>query len=197
MLDWLYYLLLLAISLVGLFLNILGLPGLWLMVASAAGYALLTNAQYMGWPTLVTLVVLGAVAELLEFVAGAAGSKAAGGRTRGMIGAIVGAIFGGLFLSIIPIPVISTILGACLGAFIGAAVMELWDRDFRHAISVGLGAARGRFMGILVKGAVGVVMLVVILIAGLPVGRPVPAPAPAPPTTSTPIPGSAEPTTSQ
>ncbi|WP_428939786.1 DUF456 domain-containing protein [Fontivita pretiosa] len=197
MLDWLYYLLLLAVSLVGLFLNILGLPGLWLMVASAAGYALLTDAQYMGWPTLITLVVLAAIAELLEFVAGAAGSKAAGGRTRGMIGAIVGAILGGIFLSIIPIPVISTILGACLGAFIGAAVMELSDRDFRHAITVGVGAAKGRFMGILVKGAVGVVMLAVILFAGLPVGGPVAGPTPAAPSTSSLVPGLTEPTPSQ
>ena len=37
-LDWLYYILLLIFCVVGLFLNILGLPGLWLMVAAYGAY---------------------------------------------------------------------------------------------------------------------------------------------------------------
>jgi uncharacterized protein YqgC (DUF456 family) len=171
MLDWLYYLALFIVALTGLFLNILGLPGLWLMVAAMGGYAWATGwDHYVGWPSMSTLIVLGLIAEGLEFAAGAAGSKAAGGRMRGMIGAVIGALLGGVFLSFIPVPVVSTIVGACLGAFIGAAVMELTDKDFVHAMRVGVGAAKGRFMGIVVKLAVGIVMLLVMMIAALPVG---------------------------
>lgn len=177
-LVWVYYISLVVLSIVGLFLNILGLPGLWLLVTAAAAFAWATGWDvYVGWPSLVTLVVLGLIAELLEFLAGAAGSKAAGGRTRGMIGAVVGALIGGILFSFVPVPIIATIVGACLGAFVGAAGMELSDKDFRHAMKVGYGAAKGRLLGIVVKTAVGVVMLLVVMIAALPIGGAVPAPS--------------------
>lgn len=170
MLPWLYYVLLLLLSVTGLFLNILGLPGLWLMVGSIAGYAWLTTwNHFVGWPSVGTLIVLGLIAELAEFLAGAAGSKAAGGRKRGMVGAVAGALIGGLAFSFIPVPVVATIVGACFGAFIGAALLELTDRDFRHALRVGMGAAKGRFIGIVIKTAIGVVMLLIILVAAIPI----------------------------
>ena len=178
--HWLYYILLLIVAITGLFLNIVGLPGLWLMVGAMAAFAWATEwNHYVGWPSMITLIVLGLLAEVLEFAAGAAGSKAAGGRTRGMIGAVVGALLGGFFLSFIPVPIVSTIVGACLGAFIGAAVMELTDKDFVHAMRVGVGAAKGRFMGIVIKLAFVVMMLIVVMLAALPIGgaaRPLPAP---------------------
>jgi uncharacterized protein YqgC (DUF456 family) len=169
--DIIYYLLLFFVLLIGLLVNILGLPGLWLMVAGYGAYALATGwDRYVGWPSLIAILVLGLVAEAVEFLAGAAGSKAAGGRTRGMIGAIVGAFVGALFLSIIPIPIVSQIVGACLGAFIGAGVMEFTDRDLAHSFRVGVGAAKGRFLGIVSKLAFGVIMMLVALAAGLPYG---------------------------
>src|SRR4051812_13252169 len=98
------------------------------MIAATAGYALLTQTRnFVGWHSLIALVVLGVIAEAAEFFAGAAGSKAAGGRKRGMIGAIVGALVGGIIGTPL-FPIIGTILGACLGAFIGAALLELTDR---------------------------------------------------------------------
>jgi uncharacterized protein YqgC (DUF456 family) len=165
---WLYYILLLLIGLCGLFVTLLGLPGLWLMVAACAGYAWVTKWNiYVGWPSMIALLALAVLAEVVEFFAGAAGSKAAGGRTRGMIGAVVGAVIGGLALSPV-FPVVGTIFGACLGAFIGAALLEFYDRDARHALRVGMGAAKGRFYGIVGKLAFGVVMFLIILIAALP-----------------------------
>jgi uncharacterized protein YqgC (DUF456 family) len=191
--DFVYYLLLLIVLVLGLFVNILGLPGLWLMVAAHGVFALATGWNgYVGWPSLVTLVVLALFAEAVEFFAGAAGSKAAGGRTRGMIGAVVGAFLGAIFLSIIPIPIVAQIVGACLGAFIGAAVMEFSDKDFRHSIRVGVGAAKGRFWGIVFKTAFGVVMFIVAAVAAFPYPRqpravtPVTVPAVTPATTSQP-----------
>jgi uncharacterized protein YqgC (DUF456 family) len=86
-----------------------------------------------------------------------------------MIGAIIGALIGGIVGSIlIPVPVVGTIVGACLGAFIGAAALELTDRDFVHAMRVGVGAAKGRFMGIVIKLAIGAIMLIIIMICALP-----------------------------
>jgi uncharacterized protein YqgC (DUF456 family) len=124
----------------------------------------------VGWPSLIAIIVLALLAEAAEFLAGAAGSKAAGGRKRGMIGAIVGGFLGAIFLSIIPIPIVAQIIGACLGAFIGAAVMELSDKGAAHSLRVGVGAAKGRFMGIISKLGFGIAMLVVALWAGFPAG---------------------------
>lgn len=169
MIIWLYYLLLIGVALVGLFLSILGLPGLWLMVGATAGFAWLTGwDRYVGWGSIITLIVLGLTAEGLELLAGAAGSKAAGARKRGMFGAVAGALLGGIFLSFVPVPIVSTIVGACLGAFIGATIMELTDREFTHALRVGVGAAKGRFWGIVFKLAIGLAMFIVVVVAAMP-----------------------------
>ena len=190
MLDWLWYVSLLAVMLLGLFVNILGLPGLWLLVASVIGYALVTGWNvHVGWPLVWTLVGLGIVAEVVEFVAGGAGAKTAGGTKRAMLGGVVGAILGGVLLSfLLPIPIVGTVFGACLGAFLGAALVELAiHRDLHRAARVGTGAARGRFWGILYKTGIGLVMFVAAAIAALPIGAPAPpatnAPAMAPPST--------------
>src|SRR5689334_18043501 len=150
---WLYYTLTLIVMLTGMFLNILGLPGIWLMIGAVGVFAWLTRAQqFVGTTSLIVLVVLALIAEVVEFLAGSAGAKKAGGSKRAAMGAIVGALIGGIFLSVIPIPIISTIVGACLGAFIGAAVVELMIfKDVDRSMRVGVGAAHGRFLGIVGK----------------------------------------------
>jgi uncharacterized protein YqgC (DUF456 family) len=183
---WIYYLFLLALMLMGLFLNIVGLPGLWLIVGAHAAYGYVTGwEQFVGWPSLIALIVLALCAEVVEFMAGAAGSKSAGGRKRGMIGAVVGGLVGAVFFTgLVPIPIVGTIIGVCLGTFIGAAIMEYYGKGAAHSVRVGFGAAKGRFWGIIGKSAFGAVMLVVALIAALPIqfGAGTPAPATTPTT---------------
>src|SRR3954452_21867046 len=118
------------------------------------------------------MIVLALIAEAVEFFAGAAGAKAAGGRTRGAIGAVVGAFVGAILFSFIPFPPIAQIVGACVGAFVGAAVMEFTDKDWRHSLRVGVGAAKGRFWGIVFKSAFGVIMFLVAAFAAFPLGAP-------------------------
>ena len=188
--DWLYYILLLILLVVGLFVNILGLPGLWLMVASYGAYAWATwSRDYVGISSLITIIVLALLAELVEFIAGAAGSKAAGGSKRGMAGAIIGGIAGGIAGTPI-FPVVGTIIGACFGSFAGAFLVEAAiGRTREDSIKIGLGAAKGRFMGIVAKLAFGIAMLVVALYAAFPTGgtaaAPGPAALPGPATTTT------------
>ena len=182
-----YYILLLLLMLVGLFVNIMGLPGLWLMVVSYVGYALATGWDtYVGWPSIVILVLLGLAAELVEFFAGAAGSAAAGGRKRGMLGAVLGAVIGGIVGTPI-LPIVGTIVGACAGAFVGAAAMEFTDKDAAHAMRVGVGAFKGRFWGIVWKTAFGLMMFFVAALAGIPMSDgPTISPPPSPRTTPSP-----------
>ncbi|HEV2292556.1 MAG TPA: DUF456 domain-containing protein [Tepidisphaeraceae bacterium] len=199
-LDWIYYLLLLALLVTGLFVNILGLPGLWLMVAAFGTYAWVTwNRGYVGLTSLVMVIVLALLAELVEFVAGAAGSKVAGGSKRGMAGAIVGGIVGGIAGTPL-FPIVGTIIGACLGSFAGAFVIEVAvGRSHEESMRIGFGAAKGRFLGIVAKLAFGIAMLIIALYAAFPTGgapiTPAPAPAPLPPPATAPIFAAPTPTT--
>jgi uncharacterized protein YqgC (DUF456 family) len=178
---------------VGLMINVLGLPGLWLMLASAAAYAWATGWAFFKWKGLIVLLVLAILAEIFEFVAGAAGSKAAGGSKRGMAGAIIGGLIGGIIGT--PIPIIGTIVGLCLGTFIGAFVVEVAvGRHPYHSTQIGIGAARGRLYGVIIKLAFGFLMLLITLWIALPIGRSAPAAPPAPATAPLVAPPSTQPT---
>jgi uncharacterized protein YqgC (DUF456 family) len=200
--EWLLYVLLVIVHVVGLFLNILGLPGLWLMVAAHIGYAWATGWNtYVGWPSVVIIVVLALLAEAVEFLAGAAGSKAAGGSKRGMAGAIAGGIIGGIVgTGLIPIPAIGTIIGAVAGAGFGAFVVEMGiGRSKEESATIAIGAAKGRFWGILGKSLFGVFMFITSVLTAFPLGGAAAAPATGaplpPPTTAPALPGSVSPTT--
>jgi len=167
----LYYLLLLALLLGGLLASIFGLPGLWLMVGGVWVYAWITGVDvYVGWATLWTVFALALAAEVVEFLAGAAGAKKVGGLRRSIVGAFVGAILGGIFLSLVPIPVISTVVGVCLGTFLGAAAMEFTGHgDVALSMRVGAGAAQGRFYGMVAKLGFGLLIGAITTVAAFPI----------------------------
>jgi hypothetical protein len=196
-LPWLYWLVLLAVHCGGWFLNLLGLPGLWLMVIGHAVFGWATGWNvYVGWPSTIAVFGIAVLAEVVEFVAGAAGSAKAGGTKRGMVGAIVGGLIGGIAGTLIPIPVVGTIIGAVAGSFVGAVAIErLVVADTDRAVRVGVGAAKGRFLGIVSKSAFGGVIIAVSLLTALPYGAAggapatqpaLPAPATAPSTQAAP-----------
>jgi len=191
---WAYYLLLLATDVVGLVLAAFTLPGLWLMLAAAAGYAFLTHGDYLGVKTLVTLLVLAGGAEVAEFFLGGAGAKQAGASKWGIVGGIVGGILGGLFLTgLIPIPILGTVIGICLGSFAGAFGVEIaMGRPVLQSVQIGYGAAKGRLYGIFSKVAIGVLMFLITLWTAFPIhpasraaAPTTPIIAPAPASTST------------
>ena len=174
MVFWLWYVSLAVVQLTGLALNLIGLPGLWLMVIGHLIFGWVTGWTVVGYESLLAMLLLATAAEVAEFVAGAAGSKKAGGSYRSAMGAIVGGIAGGILGAILVpfVPILNAIVGACVGSFAGAAMLELtvfrrevettgmqWQRVGR----VGWGALTGRLWGIVLKSGFGVVMLVVSL----------------------------------
>lgn len=172
--PWIYYFCLLALMLTGLFAVIIGLPGLWIMVAAAIGYGAITGWQYIGVWTIVTVVGIGIIAEVVETVAGGAGAKKEGASKRGILGAIVGGILGGLFLTfLIPIPIVGSIIGMCLGSLLGAMIMELMvGKELEHSFRIGVGAFKGRLLGTLSKLAFGCIILAIGMWTALPWGAP-------------------------
>ena len=178
--DWIWYFSLAAALLLGWFMNVLGLPGLWVMIAAAAAYGWATRFQYLNWWHVGILVGIGILAEIVEFVAGGAAAKKAGGSGRSGWGAIVGGIIGAIFFTI-PLPIIGTIIGACLGAFLGAYLAEYTVKgETDHLMRVGWGAAKGRFFGIMSKLAFGIVIAIMAMFVGWPRGAPLQATPPAP-----------------
>ena len=135
--------------------------------------ALATELEvYVGVWVIVALIVIGVIAEAIEFFAGAAGAKKFGGSKRGMIGAIVGGLVGGIALTpVIPIPIVGTIVGSIIGTFAGAFLVEsgIVGKTNRESGKAGMGAAIGRTVGIVVKTGFGLLMFFVSAVASIPI----------------------------
>jgi len=156
------------------FLNVLGLPGNWMLLGATALAAWWRWKPGAPWgdqmfhpATLAVAAGLAVLGEVLEFVLGAAGSTKAGGTWRGAAGAILGGIVGGIVGSFaIPIPLVGSLLGACLGAFAGAMLGELASgARLGSSLASGKGAAVGRFYGTVAKLAVGGLMWALVTAA--------------------------------
>jgi hypothetical protein len=166
---WIYYLILVVVLLAGLYINLVGAPGLWVMVAATLGYAWATHWNYAGFRTLATIIVIAGIAEILEFFASGAAAKRAGASRRGIIGALIGGIVGAIFLTI-PWPIIGTIIGVCIGTFLGALTGELTvGKELGGSVRVGFGAVAGRLLGTFIKLLFGCTILGIVLFAAFPV----------------------------
>lgn len=153
--------------------QLVGLPGNWLIVMTAALYAWLLPGEHataVGWWAVGILLALAAVGEIVEFAAGAMGVSTAGGSRRGAMLAIVGSLVGGivgLFVGL-PIPIVGSLVSAVLfggiGALVGAMLGEGWKgRDFDSSLHVGKAAFIGRMLGTVAKMIVCTLMVVVVL----------------------------------
>ena len=168
-------LLLVAASVLGWILSLVGMPGNWIIVASAALYAWLgpgSGAPQVGWTAVVALAALAAAGEFAEFAAGMWGARRAGGSRRAalfaLIGSIVGAI-GGAAVGL-PVPVlgsaVASIAGGALGALAGAAFAEHTRGESpSQSLRVGCAAFWGRLLGTGVKTIVATALVVGVLVA--------------------------------
>lgn len=173
--EWAYYLwalLLVTCCAIAWLLNLVTLPGNWLIVGVAALFAWLLpldDDRGISWIMVIVLAALAAVGEVIEFAAGAAGAAKQGASRRAialsMIGAITGSILG---LGVgAPVPVVGSlvmaIMGGAVGAFAGAYLGEAWKgRDETARTAAGRGAFFGRIWGTVGKFAVGAIMLAVV-----------------------------------
>ncbi len=173
----LYAVLLILLLFSGLLMTIFGLPGNWFMVAAAALYAWfipLEPPADFGWRVVIGLLVLAAIGELIEFLAGALGVAKGGGSRRGalmaLLGSIVGAVLGAGIGIPIPVigPIVAAVLFAAIGAMVGAMLGEhSTGRPLEETWQVGRAAFWGRFFGTLAKTSVGAVMIGVAVVAVL------------------------------
>ena len=160
------FVLLTLVLIVSLMLIALGLPGLWVMIASAVVYNLVTATDAIGWFTLVSVAVLGLIAEYIEFTMSGKYARKYGGSKRAgwgaMIGGIVGAFRG------FPVPIVGPIIGGFIGSFVGALIGEKTAGSTNAASArAATGALVGRALAIAMKMGVGCAVAVWLFFAAM------------------------------
>jgi uncharacterized protein len=152
-LAWILAILLIVLGLAGLVLPVLPGPLLLFLGLLVAAWA--EGFAFIGTGTLIALGVMGALAMLADFVAGALGARRYGSSPRAMLGAALGAVVG-LFFGL---------PGLLLGPFAGALLGELTARrDLQAASRAGWGATIGLALGIAAKLALGFAMVGLFLL---------------------------------
>ena len=149
-------------GLMSIFLTLIGLPGIWLMILVFIGLKW-WQPDWISWWVVAAGIFIALLAELLEFIAGAAGSSKAGGSRSASVGAIVGGIVGAIAGAAFP-PIIGALLWGAVGAGVGAMLGEISaGRDWKKTLPVGTAAAKGKVLGTILKTALGVVVYVIFL----------------------------------
>ncbi len=159
--EFIFKIIVLLLSGVGIILVPLGLPGTWLIFSSAALYSLFYNfnpGKTDFW-TLLILLFIAAFGELLEFLVSVWGGK----KLQVSNGALIASIVGGLIGAVIGVPVflIGSLLGLLLGVFLGALIYEfLVEKDFVKALRAALAVFFSRLVASFMKTSLALGMFV-------------------------------------
>ena len=159
---------LLVLVLVGsMLLIVLGLPGLWIMIASAITYNIVVPPpRPMSWVTVVGVVLLGLVAEFLDFTLAGKYARKYGGSRKAAWGAIIGGMIGA-FIGV-PVPIVGPVIGALIGSFVGALIGEIrHGGETGPAAKVATGALIGRVLGTVIKVGLGFTVAIWIFFAAM------------------------------
>ena len=147
--------------LMGLVMIPVGLPGLWVIVATALA---LVVAGHLPWGVGLVVTGVAVVAEAAELLVVARFGRAYGGSRLAFWGAVLGGM-AGLFVGI-PVPVVGPVITAFLGTFLGAGVVTLLQtRSMGRAARVGWGVLLARTAAVALKVAVAVGVIAFVGVA--------------------------------
>lgn len=167
MLDILYkvlWILLYLFCALSLFVTVLGIPGIWILVAVALVIALVSHFTIITWPFLILCVALAALGEIVESFLGVAVVAKKGGGKSGIVGAFIGALLGAI-LGAPVVPPLGSICFGFVGAFAGAVAGEYISyRNLDSAVRIGFWAFLGRAMAIAVKFGLGLIIFWIIIL---------------------------------
>jgi hypothetical protein len=146
-----------ALSLIGLGLTLISIPGVWLiyistiMVAAIRGFTVITPLM------LIILLFITILSTFIDNIVNALGVKVMGGSIWGMIGAILGGFIG---------LIIGNIVGIILGPLIGAFLFEyaLAGKDFNASLKAGIGTFLGMLVTVILKTGINVTMIVFVIV---------------------------------
>ena len=145
------YILVAALLIAGLAGSLLPLlPGTPLILAAALLHGLVTDFSPIGAGRLLMLAALAALAYVLDYVAGAVGTKKFGGSAWAVVGALVGAVVGLFFGP--PGLLIGPVVGAVAGEMLKSGEVE-------HSLKAGFGALVGMAIALLARFALAFTMV--------------------------------------
>jgi uncharacterized protein YqgC (DUF456 family) len=154
-----------VILFVGMFSIIFGFPGTFLILGDVVTYSLITGFEKIGFKIIIVLVLISLLAEGVDFLLGIAGARKYGASKTGVALSIIGGIIG----AIVMVPILlglGAVIGSFLGGFAGAFMGDyLEQRKLKPALRAGYGALIGRIAGVLLKGSLAVVMIVITMSA--------------------------------
>ncbi|WP_034641803.1 DUF456 domain-containing protein [Chitinilyticum aquatile] len=127
------------------------LPGTPLVFAGILIVAWRDDFLHLGWPALTLQLLLVLLAQLIDYVAGAAGAKAIGASRQAIWGALAGSVIG-LFFGL-PGLIIGPLAGAMAGELLAQSSLS-------RATAVGLASWLGFIVGGVLKLLIAVLMLV-------------------------------------
>ncbi len=156
-------LLVIVVTVIGIGLTIIGLPGNWLIFFVALGYGYLEAFAYMN--NTVLLILFGAVlaGELVEFIAGSLGAKKENATKTAILAAFIGGIAGGIIGTGI-MPGLGSIAGAVGGSFTAGYLAEYAATGNREkAGRVAKSIVVGQALGLIFKLATAIGMVALII----------------------------------
>ncbi len=166
--TWVWYMIWAVVLLCTSLLVYVGLSGNFVLVALALIYALATGFRHIGWHLLVLLLGIAVVGEVLEYLIGILYVAKKGASKQGVGGAFVGGLIGAA-LGAPLVPIAGAVLGSFVGAFLGAILGEYWhQKRLEPSLRIGGHAFLGKLAAILVKHALGLVIVALILRATWP-----------------------------
>jgi uncharacterized protein YqgC (DUF456 family) len=166
--TWIWYVLWALLLLVASLFVYVGLGGNFIIVGLALIHALVTGFAPIGWPLLLLLLGLAVLGEILEFLIGTFYVARQGASRQAVVGAFLGGLAGAA-LGAPTIPLLGLLLGGFLGAFAGAVLGEYHhQRQLAPSLRIGTHAFIGKLSAILVKHAIGLVMVGLVLRATWP-----------------------------
>jgi uncharacterized protein YqgC (DUF456 family) len=143
-----------------LWLNLLSLPGNWLMLGVLCLAAWLWPQGGVTWAFVGLMALLALLGEVIEFAAQIIGAKRGGASGAGNFGGVVGSIAG----AVLGLPFglgLGSLVGALLGAWVGCFAVERLRQESRQKASeAAWGAFWGRSLGLVGKSACGAAIIV-------------------------------------
>lgn len=152
----------LILSLVGVLVIPLGIPGTFIIVVAAGITGLLTGWNVVSLSLFLIFLGLAIFGEVGDYLFSIASGKKYGASKYSLIGSFIGAVVGSILG--LPLPIIGNLLGAFLGAFAGAFITEfILGSDLLQAMKSGIGVLFGKIFGSIVKVTIGMGMIVKVM----------------------------------
>ena len=153
----------LTLSLTGLALIPLGIPGTFVVVGASGIAGLMTGWNLVGIKLFLIFLGLAILGEVSDYLFSVISGKSYGASGLSLVGSFVGGIVGAIMG--LPLPLVGNLIGAFVGAFLGAFLVELFiGSEVSVALKSGIGVLLGRLFGSIFKVALGMAMIVKVML---------------------------------